>query len=1079
MTLKKRIIELETAEADKEKLRKELCNVKRQMNEERARMELDFMNQVSAISQANALKVEEIETQLKESHSVNRALSEQLEKVSGLEQKIQAMEIQQEKEIARIVDNKIEEIDGVRQELGVVKQTKDELAVKLGEAQIRMEAERKKVQELNSSIEELNASILNDSQAEKAKLDAVEAQLSIALQENEKLKEDLKTATLSVKNDSSEEGETVRVLREKLRDRDLELNATIEEIRQLETLQTDIKVHKASIEELQQSNVRLGLELDRADARRNETEVALSRVETENRKLKSKFASLQQENKTLLANLEESTKHSSLNQMAEKDNAYGKLQSEFRELKESHSKLESENSDLKATLRQEANKRPSCESGGRQRENAASTGNRTSQIIKQLEDNLKREGQSKQAAVMAMKNKNVGEMTNDIKIQSLKAELNSVKLQLDSERDITKKLRKELRHVKEHHVQRRHSSSAISRGMKGSPGTNQSRTAVKGIVHTIEKRFGTDETSYAVSMPIQRLMDRADEFPGLQSDVAELQEELRYERQQVMELEEELTRQCEINCALLKEISNLSCENDAARKASSQTYGMEQSEGHGDDKNEIDRLIMEVATVKSQLFNAEQSKANLEDRYTALTEKHRREIDVFREQLEQAEKATRSISSRMDESSILDRKEINSLQKKLKEVKEELTKNKTLLEGFQKKSIQQTEVQNAKMEALQAELANAERASEAFSLEKQHLVAEIAELKSINESLEQKNSEQHAQFDLLQQSVNEKVQQFEQLRCDHKEEITRLREQVTSLEQELSQSLAQTEKLQATLQEKEDMESTVDELSRKNVQALHAQINKLQKQLTMRQVEVSETENETKRKIAALEEAIEATQLEMEESLREKDKEIEQLKGSIDSKDRKAVLLEKEKEQLVLSMNDMMKSRRDEIDDLQKELMEMSTRSANQTREVQTLKLQLQESGYRKDEMDRLRARVTELGDLLTGRKDRTGSDLSSLEVENSDLRKKLRDAVTERQVAEDKLREYVEERGGSKQVQVLRERNAALKHEVEKLTKKIKKLTESFRVDSPQNHDNRGSTKGQKSLSQDPVAVEATRFVI
>jgi chromosome segregation ATPase len=275
------------------------------------------------------------------------------------------------------------------------------------------------------------------------------------------------------------------------------------------------------------------------------------------------------------------------------------------------------------------------------------------------------------------------------------------------------------------------------------------------------------------------------------------------------------------------------------------------------------------------------------------------------------------------------------------------------------------------------------------------------------------------------------------------------------------------------------MESTVDELSRKNVQALHAQINKLQKQLTMRQVEVSETENETKRKIAALEEAIEATQLEMEESLREKDKEIEQLKGSIDSKDRKAVLLEKEKEQLVLSMNDMMKSRRDEIDDLQKELMEMSTRSANQTREVQTLKLQLQESGYRKDEMDRLRARVTELGDLLTGRKDRTGSDLSSLEVENSDLRKKLRDAVTERQVAEDKLREYVEERGGSKQVQVLRERNAALKHEVEKLTKKIKKLTESFRVDSPQNHDNRGSTKGQKSLSQDPVAVEATRFVI
>ncbi|KAL3930101.1 MAG: hypothetical protein SGARI_004578, partial [Bacillariaceae sp.] len=131
MALKKRVIELETAEADCTRLKKAVQTMKKQMHEEKSRMELDFMNQVSAISQANALKVEEVECQLKESTAVNRALNEQLEKCGGVEKKMQQMEIQQEKEIARIVDNKIKEIEGIQGELGSVSKTKDELAVKL------------------------------------------------------------------------------------------------------------------------------------------------------------------------------------------------------------------------------------------------------------------------------------------------------------------------------------------------------------------------------------------------------------------------------------------------------------------------------------------------------------------------------------------------------------------------------------------------------------------------------------------------------------------------------------------------------------------------------------------------------------------------------------------------------------------------------------------------------------------------------------------------------------------------------------------------------------------------------------
>ncbi|KAG7349544.1 hypothetical protein IV203_012141 [Nitzschia inconspicua] len=1076
--LKKRIIELETAEADKEKLRNDLANVKRQMNEEKSRMELDFMNQVSAISQANALKVEEIETQLMESHAINRALSEQLEKISGLEKKMQNMEIQQEKEIARIVDSKIEEIDEVRHELDVVKHSKDELAVKLGEAQTRVEMERKKVQELNTSLEELNRSFLNESQAEKAKVDTMEVQLLNAERENERLRNELKVAAARDEmQDESDQQEIVHVLREKLRERDCELNSKIEEIRRLESIQNENKVQLLSIRDLEQSNIFLKKELEKATEARNNNESIICRLESKNRQITQNYTSLQKENKHLLANLNESMKHGSLNQMAENHNAFAKLQSEYRALKEAQSKLEEENNDLKSALRKETSKRLSIDTT-RPLENASGEGNRTSKIIKQLEENLKREGENKQAAASAIKKKNVGEKMNDIKIQSLTAELNSIKLQLDSERDISKKLRKELRELKDQRVQTRHSSSAISHVVKGKVDESESRAAVKGIVNTIEQRLGAKESSNTDSVPIRRLMEHVEEFPGLKGDLQEMRKELSYERQQVVELEEELTRQCEINCALLKEISNLSCENDAARNASLQTFSIANGQKYGDEQQEIDRLIMEVASAKSKLFNAEQSKANLEERYLSQNERHKKEIDALKEQLVFAEKAARNITSRMDESSTLDRKEIESLQKKLKESKAELSSSKDLLAGLHRKSIQQTEIQNAKIEALQAELANSERSRETLALEKQRLSEENGELKKSNKRLEEKNAGQQAQFDFLQNTVNEKVQQFEQLHGDQKEEINRLRDQVTSLEQELSQALDKADQLQATLEEKENMESTVDELARKNVQALHAQINQLQKQLTTQQLQVSETEIETKRKVKALEEALDVAQMEMEESLRDKEKEIEELRGAIENKDRKASLLEKEKEQLVLSMNDMMKSRRHEIDDLQKELMEMSTRSANQTREVQTLKLQLQESGYRKDEMDRLRARVTELGDLLNGQKERKGSDVSSLEIENNDLRKKLRDIAAERQIAEDKLRDYVDDKRESKQVQVLRERNAALKHEVEKLTKKIKKLTESFRVESPRDQDT-SNTKKHKSFEQDPPTVEATRFVI
>jgi intraflagellar transport protein 20 len=1135
MALKKRVIELETAEADCERLKKDVQKMKKQMHEEKSRMEMDFMNQVSAISQANALKVEEIECRLKESNAVNRALNEQLEKCGGVEKKMQQMEIQQEKEIARIVDIKMKEIQDVQGELSCVSKTKNELAVRLGEAQTRVQAERKK-------IKELNASFLNESQADKTKIDALEAQLTHAENENTKLQkmlddnkveqstirsleeqlssvckenemlksnfngsgadqakiedqeaqllaaqQDNKTLSreLKILSESKKEGaalsNTVRDLRDRLRSRDSELNMKIKEIGVLEAKVKQAQSHSAASMDLEKETERLKKEMHAIAASRDEKEIMICKLESECRKLKNRLESTQTDIKSEKAN----EKHS-------ENSNFQRLQNEHRELCRSYAQLEMENSELRAKATQD------YDNATRQRVTTGNAGKRTSKIIQQLEQNLKRESQSKQAAVLAMKNKAGGnDKSTDIKIHSLKAEVNSLKQELEWEKDTTRKLRKEVQEMKEQKVGNkpvRHSSSAIFHGPKETAESVESRTAVKGIVQSFEKKMSSNCASDVELVSMRRLMQRANDLPGLQDDLQELREELNYEREQVLELEDELTRQCEINCALLKEISNLSCENDATRKSAAHTYGMVNGQSYGEDQEEIDRLIMEVANVKSQLFNAEQSKANLEERYNILMEKHKREIDVLKEHLKHAEQATRSIGTRMEESASLDKKEIESLQKKLEasemvleglqnsksrisKLEEELSESQKFLSKQEEESRQKIRSLNFKIEALQAELTTAKDRKRSLEQDKESLIAEVFKMKSQNDELEQRSTEQQQQFDFLQKTVDDKVHEFGKLRLNDKEEIMRLREQVKSLEQELSESLEKLEHMKTTLKDKEDLESAVDELARKNVQSLHAQINKLQKQLTNKHVEVSETDTENKNKIAALEEAIDAMQMEMEEIMREKEIEIEDLKGAITDKERKALLLEKEKEQLILSMNDMMKSRRDEIDELQTELMEMSTRSANQSREVQTLKLQLEESGYRKDELQRLRARVNELGDQLSLQKDGgTGTNTTSLEIENNDLRKKLRDAIADRQMAEDKLREYVSEKDGSKQVQVLRERNAVLKHEVEKLTRKMKKLTESFQMESPRYANGGG---GKSTTANADSEVEATRFVI
>ena len=76
--LRRRVVKLETAEADNGRLRKEMSRVQKAAEDQKAQMELDFMNQLSRAARENSLKLEEMEGRLTESNNVNRALGEQL-----------------------------------------------------------------------------------------------------------------------------------------------------------------------------------------------------------------------------------------------------------------------------------------------------------------------------------------------------------------------------------------------------------------------------------------------------------------------------------------------------------------------------------------------------------------------------------------------------------------------------------------------------------------------------------------------------------------------------------------------------------------------------------------------------------------------------------------------------------------------------------------------------------------------------------------------------------------------------------------------------------------------------------------
>ena len=172
--LRKKVVALETAEADNEKLRKELSKLRVSSLEQKSQMELEFMNQLTGVARENALRLEELEGRLAESTNVNRALSDRITASPSremVEKEIQALETQHRKDLAATVDANKQEIERTRKQLVTLMESRDQLVEEFEEAKERLAIKEKEVEALKSQQASYSGG------ASKAELEKIRRQL--------------------------------------------------------------------------------------------------------------------------------------------------------------------------------------------------------------------------------------------------------------------------------------------------------------------------------------------------------------------------------------------------------------------------------------------------------------------------------------------------------------------------------------------------------------------------------------------------------------------------------------------------------------------------------------------------------------------------------------------------------------------------------------------------------------------------------------------------------------------------------------------------------------------------------------
>jgi chromosome segregation ATPase len=226
--------------------------------------------------------------------------------------------------------------------------------------------------------------------------------------------------------------------------------------------------------------------------------------------------------------------------------------------------------------------------------------------------------------------------------------------------------------------------------------------------------------------------------------------------------------------------------------------------------------------------------------------------------------------------------------------------------------------------------------------------------------------------------------------------------------------------------------------SPERLKAIALERNRMANAVTAAQMEKTNMERELMNTIRALEDTIETMNAEIDAELAEKQVEIDTLQCKLDNEFEMVKRMEKEREQICMNINSVSNSKKVEIDELHEELMAMTATAAAQAREINSLMVQVETQKDASEELEYLRMKLRD----LEKRSNDTGmskDEMDKLWSENQRLNDNLRKMSLERGALQEKLSAVMSEKSASKSVQVLRERNTALKKEVERLSRRVR----------------------------------------
>lgn len=575
------------------------------------------------------------------------------------------------------------------------------------------------------------------------------------------------------------------------------------------------------------------------------------------------------------------------------------------------------------------------------------------------------------------------------------------------------------------------------------PTANKQQPARKiaGLVATFEQR----SRKFSEDGSVDGYSNNSNKKTLERDTVADLREQLRKEQKKVLDLQAKLGGD--------RHISSLPTSETELRRAQRQ-----------------------IDTLQEQLRDAQKSQSRLD----ALMIKERAELnrlrsDVVYTDVEQKDLQWKSTQQEKELKQLRGELEAAKLQvEEVKQLRDQLIKKEKAMErlhdkhsDYKEESVETVQRLQAQVEALQSELDIAMTKVEDLESEMEHADRKEQRRLQQSETMELELTMTKArQADLIAehakeiQSLNEKIQNSEKADIKNKDTVDSEKEQLIKdlnqckiklADMEMSYS-RKVQDLEGRIQqhEEERKERSHSSSFSKSQRELDSEVTRLTVELTKAQMKQADDQRNHFAKVNRLEQELQQLETDSQNELQSKQAVIDDLSSKLLRKEEQIDRLEEDKKQLRDTMQDTSFSRKGDMEELEAELMDLTSRTKSQARDIQLLKNKLEDQHAQKEELSKQqKRRIESLEEELHQVKSKFNKEnrdsLTQLKAENKQLRESIRNSKMDKTVLKEKLQNYTQEKSNSRSAQVLRERNSALKMEVDKLTKRLKKMEDSI----------------------------------